>query len=165
MGLSLALTPLCVTAQTSPFDNGTSRTSIAQTRSADPLLPPGQVHGNYRNYLSKRYSNDREAHALLHMAKRKRTWGVIWSIVGGVNTIRLFGGYEPVTTTQNGVTVTTQTSPVGNIVFAGLGWSLGISRLTRYSNGALYRAMQQHDAGHSWAPYFDNNIKDKDYDR
>ena len=172
LGTALAVAPLVVSAQTSPFDPATpvpGSSSPATARAAsnlDPLLPPNQVRGKYRRYLTKRYYNDREARALLHRVGRKRVWGTIWSIVGFNNAVRLFGSYEPVTTRNaNGTVTTTTPSPVGNIVFAGVFGAMGISRWSRYNNQKLYRAFIQYDAGQGFPNYMDNAIKDKDYDR
>ncbi len=110
-----------------------------------PLLAPKQLQearykeGKYRDYLIKRYPNDKEARAVIHLFSRKQRGGFLW-LTAGAATIGLITTQTGTKTNDSGVTTTFEVTPLGYGILVGLFGGVGIGKLARFSDEKLYLA-------------------------
>lgn len=131
------------------------------------LLPPAQVQqsqykeGKYREYLLKRYPNDKEARAVIHLFSRKQRGGFVW-LTAGAATIGLIASQTGTKTHDSGVTTTFEVTPVGYGLLVGLFGGVGVGKLSRFSNDKLYQALASHEQGQSLPGYVLKRLRPKD---
>ena len=111
---------------------------MSATSAKEMLLTPQQVPGNYKDYLAKRYENDREGRAAIHMFGKHHTGGLVWLGVGA-GFLGLFATQTGTHTSSTGGTVTLTVSPLGYVIFVGLPAVLGISKLSRFNSQTMYQ--------------------------
>ncbi|TGE28134.1 hypothetical protein [Hymenobacter metallicola] len=127
-----------------------------------PLLRPAQVTGGqYKDYLTKRYANDKEARAVVHLFGRKKTGGALW-LATGAGVIVLVAAQTGSKTTSSGTTTTTVT-PLGYGLLLGLFGSVGIGKLARFNNEKLYQCLEAYEKGHSFPDFVYDYLTEKDY--
>lgn len=84
-------TPAVQAAPTPPVAQPTAAVTTASASSV--LLSPQLVQGNYKDYLMKRYADNKEARAVVHMFGRKQVGGGLW--LGGERLLWLFSPPKP----------------------------------------------------------------------
>ena len=150
----------------SPAPAATAAPAATTTASAAPtkemLLTPQLVPGSYQEYLTKRYANDREGRAVIHMFGKHHTGGFIW-LGAGAAFLTLFATQAGSHPSSSGGTYTVTVSPLGYVVFVGLPAVLGISKLSRFGNQALYTAFLDYDKTGTFPGYVATRLRDGDY--
>jgi hypothetical protein len=127
-----------------------------------PLLPPAQMKdGKYKDYLSKRYADDKEASAAVHLFRRKQTGGVLWLSTGAA-TIGLIASQTGTQTNDAGVTTTFEVTPVGYGLLVGLFGGVGIGKLSRFGDDKLYQALASYEQSQTLPAYVKKKIKTND---
>lgn len=125
------------------------------------LLPPTLVPGNYKTYLNKRYADDKEARAAIHLYSRKSTSGAFWLLGGGA-----FVGFiasQTGTTVSSTGTRTNTVTPLGYAIAGGIPAIIAIVRFSRYGNDALYKILAEYDNTHMLPGKVVSSIKKSDY--
>jgi hypothetical protein len=131
------------------------------TPATDKLLPPTLVPGNYKDYLTKRYANDKEARAAIEMFARKRTGGAIW-LLGGGAVVGFIASQTGTKTTSSGTT-TVEVSPLGYLIFGGVPLGIAISKFSRFSNQSLFKMLSGYDSSHQLPGYVMGRLNPGDY--
>ena len=119
----------------------------AAAAAVGPLKRPGEVVGSYKNYLSARYANEREALAAIHLFGRKKTGGLLW-LLGGAAVLGALQSQTGTTVSSTGTRSFT-ISPLGYLVFGGLPAGIAIGKFSRFNDGRLYEVLSGYDATHS----------------
>lgn len=148
------------TAPAAPAATATTVATAAPTKEA--LLTPQLVPGSYQEYLAKRYANDREGRAVIHMFAKHHTGGFIW-LGAGAGFLTLFASQAGTHDTGSGGTYTVTVSPLGYVIFVGLPAVLGISKLSRFGNQALYTAFLDYDKTGTFPGYVASRLRNGDY--
>lgn len=136
----------------------------AQTAPPAPptaLLPPAQVPGPYRAYLTEHYAADARALAVVRLFERRQRGGRIWAAAGaaaGVGGLLL--GNRTYSLAGN-TTVTLQASTAALLVaaLAGPPLAVGVSKLARFNNARLYAALQAYDEGQPLPKYVARRVR------
>lgn len=127
-----------------------------------PLLRPNQMKGEkYRDYLNKRYADDKEARAVIHLFGRKNTGGVLW-LATGAGFIGFVASQTGTKTTDSGTT-TLEVTPLGWGLLLGLFGGVGIGKLARFNSEKLYATLLDYDQSHAFSGPVMGKLKDKDY--
>ncbi|MCB2377283.1 hypothetical protein LGH70_06795 [Hymenobacter sp. BT635] len=127
-----------------------------------PLLRPNQLKGEkYKDYLNKRYADDKEARAVIHLFNRKHTGGVLW-LLTGAGVVGFITSQTGTKTTSSGTT-TVEVTPLGWGIVLGLFGGVGIGKLARFNNEKLYATLADYDASHAFTGTVMGKLKDKDY--
>lgn len=119
------------------------------------------VSGNYKTYLKKRYANDKEAQAAIHLYARKSTSGLFWLLGGGA-----FVGFiasQTGTTVSSSGTRTTEVTPLGYAIAGGVPAIIAIVRVSRFGNESLYKVLAEYDNTHGMPGNVTAKIKKSDY--
>ncbi|PJJ61033.1 hypothetical protein [Hymenobacter chitinivorans] len=146
-------------AQTTPAPTPT--TTPAPLTS--PLLPPLQVTTEkYKDYLTKRYADDKEARAVIHLYSRKKTGGAIW-LATGAGVIGLVASQTGTKSNGSGGTSTVTVTPLGYGLLLGIFGGIGIGKLARFGNEKLYRVLADYDQSHAFPGFVMEHLADKDY--
>ncbi|WP_375437991.1 hypothetical protein [uncultured Hymenobacter sp.] len=135
--------------------------SATPTTSSTLLTPALNTGGKYKDYLYKRYSDDKEARAVIHLFARKQTGGVLWLSTGAA-----FIGFittQTGTTTDASGTTTVEVTPLGYGMLVGLFGGVGAGKLSRFSNSNLYEALATYEQTRSFSGLIKKKLKDKDY--
>ncbi|MDB5235505.1 MAG: hypothetical protein JWR44_2498 [Hymenobacter sp.] len=152
-------------AQTTPPPVPPSTTPAPAVASAPAgnamLLPPDQVKTKYKIYLNQRYVGDKEALAAIHMFGRKQTGGALW-LLGGASFLGYIASQTGTKTTGSGTTTVT-VSPLGYVVFTVLPAGIAIGKFSRFSNGELFKVLQEYDKNHSFPGYVTAKLGKSDY--
>ncbi|UOQ71504.1 hypothetical protein [Hymenobacter cellulosilyticus] len=144
------------------FAQTTTPTASAPAPPTTPLLGPGQVTTEkYKDYLNKRYADDKEARAVIHLFNRKKTGGIIW-LATGVGVIGFVASQTGTKTTNSGTTTVTVT-PLGYGLMLGLFGGVGIGKLARFNSEKLYQTLAEYDKSHSFPGFVMEKLDDKDY--
>lgn len=130
--------------------------------SAGVLLSPKLGPSNYKDYLLKRYADDKEARAVVHMFGRKQLGGGLW-LGGGAAFNAFLATQTGTTTTSSGGSRTLTISPVGYVVFIGLPAILGINKLTRFSKGSLFNVLTDYEKTHTFPRFVSARVHAGDY--
>ena len=138
-----------------------SPTTVSAASALGVLLSPQLVQGNYKDYLMKRYADDKEARAVVHMFGRKQTGGALW--LGGGAAFMAFLTSQTGTTTSGTGTRTLTISPLGYVVFIGLPAVLGINKLSRFGKGSLFKLFTEYDKTHAFPSFVSARVHQGDY--
>jgi len=130
-------------------------------RPATPLLPPTEVSGPYRDYLSARYAADERALAVMRLFERRQRGGCLWlagGAVGGVGGLLLGSRTYRLSDSS---TITLQASTVALLVatLAAPPLAVGAGKLARFSNGRLYAALRTYEAGQPLPKYVARRVR------
>lgn len=125
------------------------------------LLPPMLVPDNYKAYLRKRYADDKNARAIIHLYARKSTSGFFWLMGGGA--IVGFIASQTGTTVSSTGTRTTEVSPLGYAIAGGVPAIIAIVRFSRYGNENLYKTLAEYDKSHLVSPKIAAEVSKSDY--
>lgn len=162
---ALSFCALSARAQTTPATTPdapvAAPAAVAAPAVADKLLQPIQVPGNYKEYLTKRYANDKEARAAIEMFARKRTGGALW-LLGGGAVVGFIASQTGTRTTSSGTTTVT-VSPLGYLIFGGVPLGIAISKFSRFSNQSLYKMLAGYDTTHQLPGYVLGRLNPGDY--
>lgn len=169
--LGLVVLSFAARAQTAPVPASpavppTPAAPAPQSPATDPsygvLLSPKLGPSNYKDYLLKRYADDKEARAVIHMFGRKQLGGALW-LGGGAAFNAFLATQTGTTTTSNGGSRTLTISPVGYVVFIGLPAILGINKLTRFSKGSLFNVLTDYEKTHTFPRFVSARVHKGDY--
>ena len=160
-----ALSFCALSAQSQTTPPATPAEPAATPATAAPadakLLPPTLVPGKYKAYLNKRYADDKEARAVVHLYARKSTSGVLW-LLGGGALVGFIASQTGTTVSSSGTTTTTVT-PLGYAIAGGVPAIIAIVRLSRYGNEALYKSLAEYDNTHTVPAKVAARIRKSDY--
>lgn len=125
------------------------------------LLPPVLVMGKYKSYLNKRYADDKEARAVIHLYTRKSNSGFFWLLGGGA-----FVGFilsQTGTTVSSKGTTTNTVTPLGYAIAGGVPAIIAIVKFSRFGNEELYKTLVEYENTHAMPRKVAAQIKDSDY--
>lgn len=152
-------TPAVQAAPTPPVAQPTAAVTTASASSV--LLSPQLVQGNYKDYLMKRYADNKEARAVVHMFGRKQVGGGLW--LGGGAAFMAFLTSQTGTTSTSTGTRTLTISPLGYVIFIGLPAVLGINKLSRFGKGSLFKVFTDYDQTHTFPRFVSARVHQGDY--
>ena len=157
------ITPTTPAAEATPAPATTPPAAATATiaPATSLLLSPQLGPSNYKEYLLKRYADDKEARAVVHMFGRKQLGGGLW--LGGGAAFMAFISTQTGTTTTSSGTRTLTISPFGYVVFIGLPAILGINKLTRFSKGSLFKVLADYDKTHTFPHFVSARVHQGDY--
>ena len=136
-------------------------TSATPTVSPTLLTPASNTGGKYKDYLYKRYADDKEARAVIHLFARKQTGGVLWLTTGAASIG--FISSKTGTTTDDSGTTTFEVTPLGYGMLVSLFGGVGAGKLSRFSNNKLYQALATYEQSRTFSSFVKKKLKDKDY--
>ncbi len=135
---------------------------VSAAPAKEVMLTPLLVPGSYAEYLTKRYANDREGRAVIHMFAKHHTGGFIW-LGAGAAFLTLFATQAGTHTSSSGGTYTLTVSPLGYVIFVGLPVVLAINKLSRFGNQAMYQAFLDYDKTGTFPGYVATRVRGGDY--